>query len=73
MSFSDILKKGFLENFQGESDWRFMLISLVIAFATGMFIFFIYKMTYQGVMYNRQFGVSLVALDLIATFIILGS
>ncbi len=72
MSFSDILKKGFLENFQGDSDWRFMLISLVIAFATGMFIFFIYKMTYQGVMYNRQFGVSLVALDLIATFIILG-
>ena len=34
--------------------------------AIGMFIYFIYKKTYQGVMFNRQFGVSLVALTMIA-------
>ena len=70
MSFNDIFKNSFLENATQFSVVD-TLISIALAFAIGMFIFFIYKKTYQGVMYNRQFGVSLVALTMIATFIIL--
>ena len=47
------------------------LISLVLAYALGMFIYFIYKKTYQGVVFSRSFGVSLIALTMISTFIIL--
>lgn len=70
MSFNDIFKNSFLENATQFSVVD-TLISIVLAFAIGMFIYFIYKKTYQGVMFNRQFGVSLVALTMIATFIIL--
>ncbi len=70
MNFNDIFKNKFLENLTEFSPVD-ALISIVLAFAIGMFIFFVYKTTYQGVMFNRQFGVSLVALTMIATFIIL--
>ena len=70
MSFNDIFKNSFLENATQFSVVD-TLISIVLAFAIGMFIYFISKKTYQGVMFNRQFGISLVALTMIATFIIL--
>lgn len=70
MSFNDIFKNSFLENTVSFSIVD-TLISLVLAFGLGMFIYFIYKKTYQGVMFSRSFGVSLVALTMISTFIIL--
>ncbi|MBR5367093.1 MAG: DUF4956 domain-containing protein [Clostridia bacterium] len=70
MSFNDIFKNSFLDRTTEFSIVDTML-SIVLAFAIGMFIYFIYKKTYQGVMFNRQFGISLVALTMIATFIIL--
>ena len=47
------------------------ILFLAIAFGLGMFIYFIYKLTYSGVMFSRSFGVSLVVLSMISTFIIL--
>lgn len=70
MSFNDIFKNSFLERTTSFSIVD-TLISLALAFAIGMFIYFVYKKTYQGVMFSRSFGVSLVALTMIATFIIL--
>lgn len=70
MSFNDIFKNSFLERAASFSIVD-TLISLVLAFALGMFIYFVYKKTYQGVMFSQSFGVSLVALTMIATFIIL--
>lgn len=70
MNFNDIFKNSFLENTVQFSVVD-TLISLVLAYALGMFIYFIYKKTYQGVVFSRSFGVSLVALTMISTFIIL--
>ena len=70
MSFNDIFKNSFVEKLPQFSVVD-TLISIALAFVIGMLIYFIYKKTYQGVMFNRQFGVSLVALTMIATFIIL--
>lgn len=70
MNFNDIFKNSFLENTVQFSVVD-TLISLVLAYALGMFIYFVYKKTFQGVMFNRSFGVSLVALTMISTFIIL--
>ena len=36
-----------------------------------MFIFFIYKKSYSGVMYSASFGVTLIALSLITTLLIM--
>jgi uncharacterized membrane protein YhiD involved in acid resistance len=48
-----------------------MVIALALAFGIGVFIFFIYKKTFQGVMYSPSFGVTLIALTMISTLVIL--
>ena len=70
MSFSDIFKSSFLENVTSVS-LTDMLLALVLAFGVGMFIFLIYKKTYAGLMYSSSFGVTLVALTMITTLVIL--
>ena len=70
MSFSDIFKSSFLENVTSVSLLD-MALALVLAFGAGLFIFFIYKKTYAGVMYSSSFGVTLMALTMITTLVIL--
>ena len=70
MTFNDIFKSSFLENVSSISILD-MALAMVLAFAIGVFIFLIYKKTYQGVMYSSSFGVTLVALTMITTLVIL--
>lgn len=70
MTFNDIFKSSFLENVSSVSILD-MLIALVLAFGLGMFIFFVYKKTFSGVMYSSSFGVTLIALTMITTVVIL--
>ncbi len=70
MTCNDIFKSSFLENVTSVSILD-MLIAMILAFAIGMFIFLVYKKTYQGVMYSSSFGVTLVALTMITTLVIL--
>ena len=70
MTFQDIFKSSFLENIASISLLD-MLLALVLAFGIGMFIFLVYKKTYTGVMYSSSFGVTLVALTMITTLVIL--
>jgi hypothetical protein len=48
-----------------------MLVALVISFAVGLFIFFVYSRTFKGVMYSSSFGVSLIAMNMITCLVIL--
>ena len=70
MTFQDIFKSSFLENVSSVSILD-MAIALVLAFGLGMFIFLVYKKTYQGVMYSSSFGTTLIALTMITTVVIL--
>ncbi len=70
MNFNDIFKSSFLENVTSVSLLD-MVIALVLAFAIGLFIFLVYKKTYNGVMYSAGFGVTLVAMTMITTLVIL--
>lgn len=70
MTLNDIFKSNFLENISSVSLMD-MVITMVLAFAIGLFIFLIYKKTFSGVMYSSSFGVTLIALTLISTFVIL--
>ena len=70
MTFNDIFKSSFLENVTSVNMFD-MVIAMVLAFAIGMFIFLIYIKTYQGVMYSASFGITLVALTMISTLVIL--
>lgn len=70
MTFKDIFKSSFLENVTSISLVD-MLLALVLAFCLGLFIFYVYKKTYSGVMYSSSFGVTLLALTMITTIVIL--
>ena len=70
MTFQDIFKSSFLENVASVSLLD-MSLALVLAFGLGLFIFLVYKKTFTGVMYSSGFGVTLVALTMITTMVIL--
>lgn len=70
MTFNDIFKSSFLEK-TTSINMLDMVIALGLAFAIGLFIFLVYKKTFRGVMYSENFGVSLVAMTLVTTLIIL--
>ena len=70
MTIIDIFKSNFLENVTGVSIFD-TLTALVLAFCLGLFIFFVYKKTFSGVMYSSSFAVTLVALTMITTLVIL--
>ena len=70
MTFNDIFKASFLENVTSISLLD-MATALALAFCIGLFIFLIYQKTFAGVMYSSSFGVTLVALTMITTIVIL--
>ena len=69
-TFQDIFKSSFLENVNSVSLLD-MLLALALAFGLGMFIFLVYKKTFSGVMYSSSFGVTLIALTMLTTLVIL--
>ena len=70
MSFNDIFKSSFLENVTAVSITD-MALALVLSFCLGLFIFFVYKKTYAGVMFSQAFGGTLIAMTMITTMVIL--
>ncbi len=72
MTISDIFKNDFIEQTTGTLSVLEMGITLMIAFFIGIGIFYVYKKTFEGVMYSKTFNISLVILSLISATIIIG-
>ena len=72
INFNDIFKSDFL-NSASLSTFSVLdtVLSLGLAFVLGLFIYFVYKRTYKGVMYSSAFGVSLIAMAMITSLVIL--
>lgn len=70
MTFNDIFKSSFLENVT-EFSAVDTLIGMVFALVIGLFIFLVYKKTFNGVMYSTGFAMTLVGLALVTTLIIM--
>lgn len=70
MTFNDILKSDFLENVSSVNMLD-MVLALFLSFSIGLFIFFIYKKCYSGVMYSSSFGITLIAMTMITAFLII--
>lgn len=70
MTFKDVFKSSFLEK---AADFSFLdvIIAMLLAFAIGLFIFYVYKKTFTKVMYSTSFGVSIMTMTMITTLIIL--
>ena len=70
MTFNDIFKSSFLENINSFSVMDIFL-ALGLSFVLGLFIFMVYRKTYAGVMYSDSFGVSLIAMAMITSLVII--
>ena len=70
MTFQEIFSSNFIDSVNAVSVVD-MSLALALAFADGLFIFFIYKKTFSGVMYSASFGISLIAMTMITALVIL--
>ena len=74
VTFSDILQKSFLAMSMGSAD-RITTLNIIMnvsmSFLVGMFIFYMYKKTFQGVLYQRSFNISLVLSSTVTALIIM--
>lgn len=70
MTFNDIFKSSFLDNVSSISIVD-MILTTLLSFGIGVFIFLVYKKTYRGVMYSAGFGTTLIALTMITANLIL--
>lgn len=70
MTFNDIFKSSFLENVTAVSLMD-MVLALTLSFGLGLFIYYVYRKTYAGVMFSQSFGGSLIAMTMITTMVIL--
>lgn len=70
MTFNDIFKSSFLESVT-EFSVTDILLAMVFSCIIGLFIFFVYKKTFTGVMYSTGFALTLIGLSLVTTLVIL--
>lgn len=70
MSFVDVIKKSVVNQFTGTISVQSILLSLAVAFIISVFIIWIYKKTYTGVVYSKSFSLSILMLSLVTTLII---
>ena len=71
MSFKDIFKQSFLNGYTNGVDTTSVLIGLGIACLFGIYIFLIYRAVTRKTFYSKNFAISLVAMAVITSAIIL--
>lgn len=73
LNFSDIFQKSFLAIEGGMERYSGLeiIINMGMSFLLGMFIFYVYRRTFQGVLYQRSFNVSLIAIAMVVTMVIM--
>lgn len=73
ITYSDIFNKSFVAMQSGMERFSAIeiLLNLSVSFLVGLFIFYVYKRTFQGVLYQRSFNISLVTIAMVITLIIM--
>ena len=70
MNFVDLIKKSVLSEFSGSISAGDIVFSLVTAFVISIYIIYIYKKTYSGVVFSKTFALCLMLLCLVTALII---
>lgn len=70
MSFVDMIKKSVIAEFTGTISVDKVLLSLAVAFIIGVFIIYVYKKTYSGVIYSKSFSLCIILLTMVTSMII---
>ena len=71
VTFDEIFKDSFLDNFTSNLSIPTISITLIYAFILSIFVFFIYKLTTKNVIYSKKFNVSMSLMSIITAAIVL--
>lgn len=71
INFSDIIKDKYLSKFVVDFSEMQILITIGISFLIGLFIFYMYKKTFKGVVYSKSFSISLIMMTCITALMIM--
>lgn len=71
VNFEDIFKSSILEKTSSFSVID-SVIGLLVAFLVGLFIYYVYKKTFSGVIYSHTFNISLIVMSMATALIIIG-
>ncbi|MGE7951971.1 DUF4956 domain-containing protein [Lysinibacillus xylanilyticus] len=70
LNFQNVIKKSVLDSFASFS-YIEIIIGLLCSFGIGMFIYWVYKRCFRGVVYSYNYNVSFVLMTMITTLIIM--
>lgn len=71
MSFSDIFKKNFLENFTGTVSIQMVIVTLLVALVFSLIVFYVYKFTSKNTIYSKNFNVTMSLISIITAGVVL--
>lgn len=71
LTFGNLINQEILQQFSGQLNQSRVLITLVLSAAIGLFILFVYRKTFSGVVYSRSFGLALVMMTMVTSLIIM--
>lgn len=71
MSFSDIFKKNFLENFTGTVSIQMVIVTLLVALFFSLVVFYVYKLTSKNTIYSKNFNVTMSLISIITAGVVL--
>lgn len=72
MSFSDIFKKGFLDSFSGNDiSFKYALIAMIVSLLLSIIVCLVYYYKARKYFFSKELAVSLIALSIITTSVIL--
>ena len=71
MSFSDIFKKNFLENFTGTVSIQMVIVTLIVALLFSLIVFYVYKFTSKSTIYSKSFNVTMSLISIVTAGVVL--
>lgn len=70
-TFTDIIKNSVLDSFGTDIAIGQIIISLAISFIVGLFIYFLYRRIFSGILYSKSFNVALIGMTMITATVII--
>jgi hypothetical protein len=70
MSFFDLIKKSVIEEFTGTISVDSLLISLLVACLTAIFIIYVYRKTYSGVVFSKSYALCILLVTMVTSLVI---
>jgi len=71
ITFQDLFKRSVLSNWSTDLTLGRILLTMGLALALGLFLYFVYKKTFRGVMYSRSYNHSLILITMVTALVIM--